>query len=179
MKLFVPLILLLGLLAAGCNTPEDNFMAGNPPPAAPQKPVPVETKTNTLTIAPALTLPSDPEPAATKTVVMPVVPTAAKKSKAKKIAAPKTTVAAAPVLPIIVTLDNSLAGKVLAYNSPGHFVVLEFPAGPMPKTGQSLFLYRAGLKVAEVKITGPERDNNTVADVVNGDAQAGDEVRDQ
>jgi len=85
----------------------------------------------------------------------------------------------APVLPIIVTPDNSLAGKVLAYNSPGHFVVLEFPAGPMPKTGQRLFLYRAGLKVAEVEITGPQRDNDTVADIVSGDAQTGDEVRDQ
>jgi hypothetical protein len=180
MKLFAPLVLLIGLLAAGCNTPEDDFMDGAPLPATPQKPVSVETKTNTLTITPALTLPSDPEPAATKAAVMPVVPTAAKKPKIKKAAAPKTTVATtAPVLPIIITLDNSLAGKVLAYNSPGHFVVLEFPAGPMPKTGQSLFLYRTGLKVAEVKITGPERDNNTVADVVNGDAQAGDEVRDQ
>jgi hypothetical protein len=79
----------------------------------------------------------------------------------------------------IVTPDDSLAGKVLAYNSPGNFVVLEFPAGPMPKMDQNLFLYRAGLKVAEIKITGPERDNDTVADIVSGDARAGDEVRDQ
>jgi hypothetical protein len=176
MKLFVPLVLLAAMFVAGCNTPDDDFMAGTPLPATSQKPVPVETKT----IAPALTLPSDPEPAATKSAVNSVVPVTAKKSKAKKIAAPKTTVAAvAPVLPIIVTLDSSLAGKVLAYNSPGHFVVLEFPDGPMPTVDQELFLYRAGLKVAEVKITGPQRDNNTVADVVNGDAQAGDEVRDQ
>jgi hypothetical protein len=80
---------------------------------------------------------------------------------------------------VIVTPDDSLAGKVLAYNSPGNFVVLEFPAGPMPKMDQNLFLYRAGLKVAEIKITGPERDNNTVGDIVSGDARAGDEVRDQ
>jgi hypothetical protein len=35
------------------------------------------------------------------------------------------------------------------------------------------------LKVAEIKVTGPQRDNNTVADLVSGDAQVGDEVRDQ
>jgi hypothetical protein len=35
------------------------------------------------------------------------------------------------------------------------------------------------LKVAEVKVTGPQRDNNIVADLVSGDAQVGDEVRDQ
>jgi hypothetical protein len=107
-----------------------------------------------------LTLPSDPDPATTKIAAVPSMP-------------------ATPMPPIIVTPDNSLAGKVLAYNSPGHFVVLDFPAGPMPATDQTLFLYRTGLKVGEIKVTGPQRDNNTVADLVNGDAQIGDEVRDQ
>jgi hypothetical protein len=81
--------------------------------------------------------------------------------------------------PKIVTPDNSLAGKVVSYNSVGRFVVLGFPVGPMPKMDETLFLYRAGLKVAEVKITGPQRDNDIVADLVSGEAQAGDEVRDQ
>jgi hypothetical protein len=79
----------------------------------------------------------------------------------------------------IVTPDNSLAGEVVSYNSVGRFVVLGFPVGQMAKMDQTLFLYRAGLKVAEVKITGPQRDNNIVADLVSGDAQVGDEARDQ
>jgi hypothetical protein len=79
----------------------------------------------------------------------------------------------------IVTPDNSLAGKVVLFNSVGRFVVLGFPVGQMAKMDQMLFLYRAGLKVAEVKITGPQRDNDTVADLISGDAQVGDEVRDQ
>ena len=79
----------------------------------------------------------------------------------------------------IVTPDNSLAGKVVSYNSIGRFVVLGFPVGQMAKMDQTLFLYRGGLKVAEIKITGPQRDNNTVADLVSGEAQVGDEVRDQ
>lgn len=79
----------------------------------------------------------------------------------------------------IVTTNDSLGGKVVAYNVAGRFVVLNFPAAQMPKVDQSLFLYRTGLKVAEIKITGPQNDDNTVADIVTGEAQVGDEVRDQ
>jgi hypothetical protein len=32
------------------------------------------------------------------------------------------------------------------------------------------------LKVAEVRVTGPQQDSNIVADIVSGDAQAGDTV---
>src|SRR5476649_1768895 len=79
----------------------------------------------------------------------------------------------------IVTPDSSLAGRVISYNSAGRFVVLSFSAGPMPQMNQPLFLYRAGLKVAEVKITGPQRDSNIIADLLTGDARAGDEARDR
>jgi hypothetical protein len=79
----------------------------------------------------------------------------------------------------IVTPDTSLAAKVVSVNAVGRFVVLNFPPDQVPKVGQPLFLYRAGLKVADVKITGPQNDNNIVADLVSGDAQVGDTVRDQ
>lgn len=79
----------------------------------------------------------------------------------------------------IVTPDNSLTARVAAYNAAGRFVVLSFPVGRMPNMDQTLFLYRNGLKAGEVKITGPQRDNDIVADLVTGTAQAGDEVRDQ
>jgi len=81
--------------------------------------------------------------------------------------------------PPVVTPDSSLTARVASYNAVGRFVVLSFPIGQMPKLDQTLFLYRNGLKVAEVKVTGPQRDSNIVADLVNGDAQLGDEVRDQ
>ena len=79
----------------------------------------------------------------------------------------------------VVRPDSSLSARVASYNAVGRFVVLSFPVGQMPNVGQTLFLYRSGLKVAELKVTGPQRDNNIVADLVSGDAQAGDEVRDQ
>ena len=42
-----------------------------------------------------------------------------------------------------------------------------------------MFLYRSGLKSAEVKIVGPQQDTSIVADIISGDARAGDTVRDQ
>ena len=92
--------------------------------------------------------------------------------------APAPAAVAKPA-PTIVTPDNSLAGKVVSYNETGRFVVLNFPAGRLPQMNRQLFLYRAGLKVAEVNVTGPQSDDNTVADLISGDAQVGDEVRDQ
>ena len=92
-------------------------------------------------------------------------------------ASPATPAAVAPQP--IVTPDNSLTARVVSYNASGRFVVLSFPVGQMPKLEQSLFLYRDGMKVSEVKITGPQRENNIVADLVTGEAQVGDEVRDQ
>jgi len=80
---------------------------------------------------------------------------------------------------LIVTPDTSFTAKVVRYNSVGRYVVLSFPVGQMPAAGQGLFLYRGGLKTGAVRITGPQNDNNIVADVVDGDAQVGDEVRDQ
>ena len=92
--------------------------------------------------------------------------------------APASTPAAANAAPI-VTPDASLTARVVSYNAPGRFVVLSFPVGQLPQMAQTLFLYRAGLKVGEVEITGPQRDNDIVADLVTGEAQVGDEVRDQ
>ena len=79
----------------------------------------------------------------------------------------------------IVTPDESLAAKVLTVNTIGRFVVLNFPEGRMPKLEQHMFLYRGGLKVAEVKVVGPQQETSIVADIVSGDAQAGDTLRDQ
>ena len=93
---------------------------------------------------------------------------------------PASPAAPAAVAPQpIVTPDNSLTARVVSYNASGRFVVLGFPVGQMPKLEQGLFLYRDGMKVGEVKITGPQRENNIVADLVTGEAQVGDEVRDQ
>ena len=78
---------------------------------------------------------------------------------------------------LIVTLDPSATGKVARVNPSDHFVVLNFPLGHMPSLAQQLSLYRKGLKIGEVKVTGPQQDDNMVADLVTGEAEVGDEVR--
>jgi len=93
--------------------------------------------------------------------------------------APAVTPVAATPGTLIVTPGGGLAGKVARYNDAGRFVVLEFPVGHMPALEQRLFVYRNGLKVGELKVTGPQRDDHIVADLTNGEAQDGDEVRDR
>jgi len=79
----------------------------------------------------------------------------------------------------VVKPANAISGKVISYNKVGRFAVLNFPITQMPPVGQKLSLFREGLKVGEVKITGPQKDDNIVADLVDGEAQPGDQVRDR
>jgi len=78
---------------------------------------------------------------------------------------------------LIVTPETALIGKVAAANANAKFAVLNFPIGRLPSLDQRLNVYRNGLKVGEVKVTGPQRDDNTVADIIVGEAKISDEVR--
>lgn len=109
-------------------------------------------------------------------------PAGASKSAALEPApasAPATGITGETKSKLIVTPDSLLIGKVTAFNTAGRFVVLDFRVGRMPIQDQVLFVYRQGLKVGEVRVTGPERDYNTVADLISGEAAKGDEVRDK
>jgi hypothetical protein len=55
--------------------------------------------------------------------------------------------------------------------------VLNFPIGRMPLMDQRVEVYRQGLKVGELRITGPQLDDNIVADILTGEVQPGDQVR--
>lgn len=78
---------------------------------------------------------------------------------------------------LTISPGTSILGKISSFNAAGRFAVITFTVGRMPSVGQVLNVYRGGLKVGEVKITGPARDTNTVGDIVAGAVQAGDEVR--
>jgi len=80
---------------------------------------------------------------------------------------------------VIITPDTQLAGKVSRVNQDGRFVVMTFPIGHLPTLNQRLNVYRGGVKVGEIRVTGPQLDDNVVGDIGAGDAQAGDEVRGQ
>jgi len=80
---------------------------------------------------------------------------------------------------VVVTPGHSTAGRIASVNSAGRFVVLTFPLGTMPTLEKRLNVYRSGLKVAEVKVTGPQLDINIDADILAGECQVGDEVREE
>jgi hypothetical protein len=78
---------------------------------------------------------------------------------------------------MIVTPATTVGGRVALANMQARYVVLTFPIGTLPQLDQTFGLYRDGLKVGEIRVTGPQRDNNTIADLLAGDARVGDEVR--
>jgi hypothetical protein len=80
---------------------------------------------------------------------------------------------------LIITPETRVSGKVAMVNTGGRFVVLNFPIGHLPAIDQQLNIYHGGLKVGEVKVCGPQRDDNIVGDITKGSAQVGDEVREQ
>jgi hypothetical protein len=77
----------------------------------------------------------------------------------------------------IVTPDLRPAGRVAMVNVEGRFVVLSFPPGPVPQAGQRLSVNHAGLKIGVVQVTGPQRDYDTVGDLIEGEANIGDEAK--
>jgi len=80
---------------------------------------------------------------------------------------------------LIVTPDNTLEGTVVSVNDAGRFAVLKFPIGRMPALESTLYVHRQGLKVGELKVTGPQKDDHVVADIREGDCRVADVVRDR
>ncbi len=78
---------------------------------------------------------------------------------------------------LIVTPESAPTGKVVLVNTTGRFVTLRFPLGRLPRVEQHWGIYRRGIKVGEVKVTGPQREDRIVADLVAGEAEVGDEAR--
>ena len=71
-----------------------------------------------------------------------------------------------------------VTGKVVHVNPSGRFVVVTFPLGYLPRPEKRLAVYRNGLKVGELKVSKEQIIPNAVADIMAGEAQVGDEVRD-
>jgi hypothetical protein len=77
----------------------------------------------------------------------------------------------------LVTPDEGVNGRVASVNENLRFVVLTFPLGQLPPVDSRMNVFRNGAIVGEVKISGPQQNFNSVADIVLGDAKKGDEVR--
>ncbi len=78
---------------------------------------------------------------------------------------------------VIVTPETGVTGKVKKVNEAARFVILSFPAGKLPPNGTTLRVYHGGVRTGDVRIVGPQQDQNTVADLITGQAQEGDDAR--
>jgi hypothetical protein len=76
----------------------------------------------------------------------------------------------------VVTLTDASVGKVASVNAL-RFVVVDFSLSRLPVIDQRLGVYRQGVKVGEIKVSGPSYYNNIVADIVAGEVKVGDQVR--
>src|SRR2546426_8913267 len=76
-----------------------------------------------------------------------------------------------------VTLVEAVLGTVVSVNPALRFLCMDFPIRKLPVLEQRLNVYRNGQKVGEVKVTGPGRDTTIAGDIMAGEAQVGDEVR--
>ena len=77
----------------------------------------------------------------------------------------------------VMTPAKGTAGRIVSVNTTARFVVITYPFGFLPHTDQHLNVYRQNKKVGEVKVSGPQQDTSTVADLISGDLQIGDEAR--
>ena len=98
-------------------------------------------------------------------------------TKEKPAAAPPSPPAKDAPSKIILTPQTILVGKVVRVNYNARYVVLNYPIGHLPAIGEHLNVYRKGLKVGEIKVTGPQQEDNTVGDIASGEVQVGDELR--
>jgi len=157
-RLLLSTLGLIVLLGAGCTTPAARF----------------ESVTSPSTTAPKL---SESAAAQPPVVTPPPATQSVKPAKAAKPKSPSARNSSASAL--IVTPNPVLTGRVTSFNAVGRFVVLNFPIGHLPALEQRMNIYRQGVMVGEVKITGPQRDDHIVADVTTGEVQPGDEVRER
>ena len=93
--------------------------------------------------------------------------------------APADSIADSPKTPsVIVTPATGNRGRITSVNPTARHVVVSYALGvSLPLVDQKLFVYRAGLKVAELKVSKERIDVNLIADITSGECRAGDEVR--
>ncbi len=94
-----------------------------------------------------------------------------------KSATPATTKSVGPNPSLLVTPGAQLAGRVSLVNPTSRYIIATFPVGRLPMQNQRFNVYREGLKVGTVKVSGWQRDVNVAADIVEGECRVGDEIK--
>ncbi len=101
-------------------------------------------------------------------------PTVSSGAASSSKAAPATAPDAGPT---IVTPSGARVGRVSLVNGSARYVIVTYAVGELPPRDARLYVFRDGLKVAELKVTDYSRDINAAADIEAGDCKVGDEVR--
>ncbi len=92
-------------------------------------------------------------------------PTTARPGDSPEAAFPQVT----PVIPV--------QGRVVFLNPRLRFVIVDFAFHRLPQLEQRLGVFRSGRRVGEVRISGPADGTRIAADVMAGEADVGDLVR--
>jgi hypothetical protein len=77
----------------------------------------------------------------------------------------------------VITLSDQTVGKVYSVNQVARFVILDYGLNPLPPLEQRLNVYRNGVRVGELKVTGPVMNGNIAADIMAGEVRRDDQVR--
>ena len=131
----------------------------------------------TVTIAPAPPPPVTATKSATTLFPAGGSNSAAPAKATEPVAATKP--APTPAKPVTETkaAPAQTVAKVVMVNKEMKFVVLEFSSSAVPTAGSQLSLYRGKEHVATVKATEPMKPPLVTADILDGEARKGDEVR--
>ena len=120
-----------------------------------------------------------PKPASEKTKRKPVAKATLAPTPAKS-PAPINAQGSSPTVTNnnqVITLSGQTVGKVYSVNQVARFVILDYGLNPLPPLDQRLNVYRNGVRVGEIKVTGPVMNGNIAADIVAGEVRKDDEAR--
>lgn len=127
---------------------------------------------------------SSPQPLPqTTNAVPPIARPAAKAGKEVRPGRKPVTLATQPAsdvvpprYPVLTAVESSI-GRVSTVNTQALFVVVDFGFNPLPRPHQRLTVFRTNEVVGTLRMTGAPRGSLMAADIMSGEARAGDEVR--
>ncbi|MBI5685396.1 MAG: hypothetical protein HZC54_09960 [Verrucomicrobia bacterium] len=161
-------------LIAGCGDKEGKVQQPAKGPAATGSGTNAAVKT---TVAPAPPPPVTATKPATTLFPSGGAPAAAPAKTTQPSADAKPAVTSAKPATETKAMSAQVSAKVVMVNKEMKFVVLEFSNSAVPTAGSQLSLYRGKERVATVKATEPMKPPLVTADILDGDARKGDEVR--
>jgi len=124
---------------------------------------------------PAKTFPGTPAAAKSAPAKPPVPVRFQEKTGQRPLSSPRRSTSSPPPAKAITTI----LGRVETVNTQSWFVVVDFSLSVLPSKDQLLGVYHAGQRVGQVRMSGPFRPPRVAGDLLSGQAQVDDEVREE